>query len=950
MRTPPPRNLPSNGPARVREFGVSRVLRTGGIVALLLGVGVSAAFAGSFPPRYRFQTLESGRVKVHFHGEVQGPARRVMALVLEILPGLEERYRVRVPSLDVVVHDANDSPNGLATAFPYPYVEIRAASPKGAESGPTESWLRMVVTHELTHVVHIEQAGGLYGFGRRIFGRAPFLFPNALQPAWFIEGLAVREETRGTAFGRGRHAFTGMVVDEAARGGQLEKLDKATLGLDEWPFGAAAYLYGEEFLGFVEARFGPDSTRDIASAHARAFPYLDERNFKKITGRSLSDLWREFAQERTKTLESRAPAAPASITALTHRGAIQSSPRLSPDRSTLAYNSRTLDRLGEIRLMKPDGSLDRRLTSRLSGGGLSWARDGKSIVFDETNIVAKFESRSDLHRVHVETGRRERLTHGLRASDPDVGPSVDGGTEEIAFVQRFPDRSELSILGADGDVRPLTSSSPGTEWSHPRFSPDGDAIAASRLEGGFSDLVLVDALTGAITPLTSDRALDVEPAWVDDRTLIFRSDREGGVFSLFLIGRDASGLRAVAASPRHAFTPEVDDRANRVFFARYSFLGYDLASFPYAPGEAAGVYTDGHPANFEEPPPYAGDARPYGSLPSLRPRFVSPFAELASDEWRLGLATASFDPLLRTTYGLAGSWGTQVSRPNLLGYLRYDRFTPTFTGLARLESSPAPSGRRDLREARLSVDFPIERSVLRRQTAGLTWRRRHEATPASKLDTGILALTFQIDSTRMFPMSISPQDGVRLRLAVTREFKRLGSDLEFGKAILDARAYTRIGPTVLASRLGFGFTFGSGVPLSAFAVGGLANPALLDPIGDEPALLRGYEAADGSDRSRYGRKLAFSNLELRMPLGHPQRGVRALPFFLRHLHLSASLDAAVVSARSLNLDSARVGVSIGLGADVLIGHRIPLTVQAGVGRGLTRDRATVPWFSLGFPF
>ncbi len=922
----------------------------GGLVSLLLCAVATVAFAGSFPPRYRFQTFESGKVKVHFHAEVQAPARRVMALVLDILPGLEERYHVQVPSLDVVVHDANDSPNGLATAFPYPYVEIRTASPDGAESGPTESWLRMVVTHELTHIVHIEQAGGLYGFGRRVFGRAPFLFPNALQPTWFIEGLAVREETRGTAFGRGRHTFTEMVVDEAARSGQLEKLDKATLGLDEWPFGTAAYLFGEEFLSFVETRFGPDSTRDIASAHARAFPYLDERAFKKTTGRSLSGLWREFARQRAAAVESTAPATLAWVTALTKRGTIQSSPRLSPDRTILAYTSRTLARLGEIRLMNPDGSADRKLTSRLSGGALSWTRDAKSIVFDETNVVARFESRSDLHRVHVETGRRERLTRGLRASDPDVGPSVDGGREEIVFVQRFPDRSDVSILGADGDVRPLTSSAPGTEWSHPRFSPDGDAIAASRLQGGFSDLVLVDALTGALTPLTRDRALDVEPAWVDDRTLIFRSDRQDKLFRLYLIGRDASGLRAVAGAPPHAFTPEVDDRTNRVFLARYSSEGYDIASFPYASGEAVGVYTDNLPANFDEPAPYAGEARPYRSLPSLRPRFVSPFAEFASDEWRLGLATASFDPLLRATYGLAGSWGTEVARPNLLGYVRYDRFTPTFTALARIESSPATSGRRDLREGRLSVDFPIERSVLRRQTAGLTFRRRHEATPASKLDTSVLALTWQLDSTRTFPMSVSPQDGVRLRVALTREFKGLGSDLEFGKAIVDARAYTRIGPAVLVSRLGGGWTFGSGVPLSAFAVGGLANPALLDPIGDEPAVLRGYEAPDGSDRSRYGRKLAFSNLEWRVPLGHPQRGVRALPFFLRHLHLSASLDAAVVSARSLNLDSARVGVSIGLGADILIGHRIPLTVQGGLGRGLTRDRATVPWFSLGFPF
>ena len=874
-----------------------------------------------------------------------------MALALEILPRLEERYRVRIPSLDIVVHDAHDAPNGLATSFPYPFVEIRTASLDGADSGPTESWLRMVVTHELTHIVHIEQAGGIYGFGRRLFGRAPFLFPNALQPTWFIEGLAVREETAGTTFGRGRHALTKMVVDEAARSGQLERIDQATLGLDAWPLGNAAYLFGEEFLSWLEREKGEDSPRDLALSHGSSFrPYLDERTFRKTTGRGLTSLWREFAAKRSEGLGSKGSPSDPEPRLLTHRGVVQTAPRLSPDGSLLAYTSRTLHRLGEIRLMKKDGSSDRRLTSRISGGALSWTRDGKFIVFDETNQVRKFESRSDLHLVEVGTGRRRRLTTGLRASDPDVASDQDGPGFPIVFVQRFGDRSELSLLRDEGAPRTLTSSEYGTEWSHPRFSPKGDVIVASRLFSGFSDLVLVDPLTGVVHALTHDRALDAEPSWVDDRTLIFRSDREANSFRLFLLNRDGSELRKVEHSPENAFAPEVDVPTKTVFYAHYSPRGYDLAQAPFAFGESAGAYADAFPALLDEPRPFEGEAEPYRPLATLRPRFITPFVEVVSEEWRVGLATASFDPLLRTTYGLAGSWGTKVSKPNVLGYFRYDRFTPTFTALARVESSPAGLGDRDLAEGRFSADFPLERSALRSQTLGLTLRRRHEQSAPGKLDTGVLALGWRLDSTRTYPMSISPEDGIRLRVAATRELKALGSDLDFGKVIVDARAYTRLGRTVVASRLGGGWTFGPKAPRNAFGVGGLASSEILDPVGDEPAVLRGYESPDGTDNSRFGRKLAFGNLDWRIPLGHPQRGVRALPFFLRHLHLTASIDAALVSTSRLNLNSARVGASLGLGADIFIGHRIPLTVLGGVGRGLTRDGSTVPWFSVGFPF
>lgn len=933
---------------RVKESRVGRAAGSSGarlVAALTLTVLVAvSSFPASLPPRYRFKTLQTGRIKVHFHAEVEAPARRTMALVLEILPRLEERYRVRVPSLDVVVHDANDSPNGLATSFPYPFVEIRTASFDGAESGPTESWLRMVVTHELTHIVHLEQAGGIYGFFRHVFGRAPLLFPDALQPAWFIEGLAVREETKGTAFGRGRHTFTKMLVDEAARSGQLARIDQATLGLGLWPLGSAPYLFGEEFLNYVEQNHGEGSTRDIALAHGRSFhPFLDERTFKDVVRQSLTPLWREFAAKRVLILRPLDPP-----TLLTTRGVLQTSPRLSPDGATLAYTSRVLEHLGEIRLMAKDGSNDRRLTSRISGSGLSWSRDGRFLVFDETNQVRKFESRSDLHRVEVASGRRKRLTRGLRASDPDVGPAGATGSP-IVFVQRFADRSELSLWTESAAPRTLTASRPGTEWSHPRFSPRGGAIVAARLQGGFLDLVLVDASTGAVHELTLDRAVDVEPAWVDDRTIVFRSDREASSFRLFLIDREGRGLRRVESSPENAFVPEVDVPAKTVFYAHYSSKGYDLARAPFAQGPAPDPFVDAFPAAVDEPPPFEGAALAFNPLPALRPRFVSPFVEVVSDEWRVGLLTASVDPLLRITYGVAGTWGTTVNKANVLAYLRYDRFKPTFSFLGRIASSPSALGPKDVKEAQFSADFPLERGVLREQTLNLTIRRRREDASPAALDTGVLAFSWQFDSTRAYPMSISPQDGFRLRAAVTHEFQALGSDLDFGKAIIDLKAYTRIGSTVLVSRIGGGWTFGPRLPRTAFAVGGLASPALLDPVGDQPAVLRGYDDP-GKDPTRYGKNLAFGNLDWRIPLGHPQRGLRALPFFLQHLHLTASLDAAVVSQGTLDLSSARAGASLGLGADLFLGHRIPVTLQGGVGRGLTRDGRTVPWFSIGFPF
>src|SRR5262245_27616262 len=124
-----------------------------------LGLGFVAipflSLAASFPPELKFRTLSSGRVSVHYHQGLEPMARRAGTLADEILAAHEARYGVRVGRLQLVLADVDDDPNGFATPLPYPMVHLRAVAPTGAdEFGNYEDWLRLVLTHELAHVVH----------------------------------------------------------------------------------------------------------------------------------------------------------------------------------------------------------------------------------------------------------------------------------------------------------------------------------------------------------------------------------------------------------------------------------------------------------------------------------------------------------------------------------------------------------------------------------------------------------------------------------------------------------------------------------------------------------------------------------------------------------------------------------------------------------------------------
>ncbi len=223
-----------------------------------------------------------------------------MTLATELLAAHEERYGQKVGRVHIVLVDAEDDPNGFATPVPYPLVTIRAVAPDGSNGfGNHEGWLRLVLTHELAHTVHLEEAHGFWRAGRKILGRAPYLFPNTVSMSWLIEGLATFEETELTGFGRGRNPDSRMVLRMAALEDRFPSEDQAIYALDAWPGGQTPYLFGEAFLRWLTEQAGDDTLPRWARQHSRQIPFLDGRTSKKVTGTGLHAQWQAWEAEAT---------------------------------------------------------------------------------------------------------------------------------------------------------------------------------------------------------------------------------------------------------------------------------------------------------------------------------------------------------------------------------------------------------------------------------------------------------------------------------------------------------------------------------------------------------------------------------------------------------------------------------------------------------------------------
>jgi len=898
--------------------------------------------------------------------------RLAAALATEILEHHEARYGLDVGRVQIVIEDSRDDSNGFATPLPYPLVHVLAVAPDGSDDfGNLEAWLRVVLTHELAHIVHLDQSRGILHAGRKVFGRAPFLYPNALTPTWMIEGLATYEETQGTAFGRGRSTDSRMILRMAALEEDFPREDRPVYGLDRWPDGTAAYVFGEAFLRDLTSRFGEETLPDLARVHSgRVVPYLDDLTAHRVTGKSFHTLWREWAESSRDVFGAEAERIAArGLTRsrpLTMAGIRQSGPRFSPDGSWIAYTSQTLTRFRAIRLVRPDGTGDRKLVDRNGGGTLSWSPDGTTIVYDEPEIHSFFESRSDLRAVDVGTGRVRRLTRGLRAEYPDVAP--DGKT--IVFVHQLQDRAELAFISSNGGgLRDLTRSEPGTKWSEPSWSPSGDLIVASRwTHGGWLDLVQVDPTTGDQKKLTNDRARDLEPTFTPDGThIVFRSDRDG-VSNLYALRREDGALLRLTNLLGGAFMPSVSPDGKQVVFSNYSTRGYDvhLTSLDLDSAVVADPFLDTYPEPRADPAPVLSPAKDYNPFPVMLPRFWSPYLAFSTDEAQAGIATAGADPLLRHLYGGLVYRGTETRRNSVQAIYQYDRFWPTFLAVGQDTKSLADvtsSGQvfREIsrtQEMLLQASFPVTRSYRQSESLFLAWRRRRESLESGPIagplaEFGGLELGWTLSNAKRYPYSISPVDGYTLTLAGVREDPAFGSNVSLYKLTATLRSYSRLlgEEGVLALRAGAGTTLGQRDFRRSFTVGGFPNGSLFDIVRSNSSVLRGYP-----DDAFVGRNYLQSSLEYRFPLGHPQHGLRSFPVFLRHLHGAVFFDAGHAwegptgSPQAFRVHDVKTSAGAALGSDLFLSHTFPLTVTLGIARGFASGGETQVYFRTGLSF
>lgn len=833
-------------------------------------------------------------------------------------------------TIDLVVADNTDYVNGYATPFPTNRIVV-FAHPSSDEAALRNysDWNELVITHELTHIFHLDRVRGIWSAGQKVFGRNPILFPNSYQPSWVTEGLAVYYESRLTGAGRLESGSHFMAARAAALAREVPHLAQLTRETSRFPGGSVVYIYGSLLFDYLSRTTGPGNVRKfIEKSSGSLIPFFGNANAKSAFGITFETAWRRWRDSLIAGLPPRMD--PPGWRDLTLSGRAAVSPRWISDSVILYAGSKgkEVPALYSVTLAGREHNLGRR-----NGiGANATAADGV-IFFTQPDLTSPYEERTDLW---MQRGRRQsRLTRGARLHSLDV--RADG---EVVAVQNIPASTRLVRVSRDGkSIATIGEGSISVQWADPRWSPDGRRVAAARLTAGRSEIVILDSAGKEMATVAGARAITASPSWSPDgRHLYFSSERTGSS-QLFVASLDGptmqiSRLTSVATG---IFQPDISPDGRSIAATLYRADGYHIGVFP-VPEFAALPRADSvlvSPRSLctdcistltrvaPETAPEMLPVTPYSAFPTILPHYWLPVFQSSADNGSgFGLQTSDSDLIGRhaydvellhnTTHGENSGWlyyqYAGLGAP-LVGFSASQSYSRT--GVSKISGvDTIPVGDFVQRSRLVSVQSVFTRPRVRTYAALAIGAELERKANRFDLDTVLPGLPTRFRKELSYPavylnanwsnaqhpaLSISAEDGIsfsttvrqrwrtgdrgfssRSAVSALRGFKSL--DLPgFAHHVLAVRFVGGIADHYAPDRFSAGGVSGGSLALiSGYGVGGQRRP-----FG-----VRGYPVS-----AEQGIRAMAGTLEYRAPLFAPSRGFRFFPLFIDKVSAVAFGDA-----------------------------------------------------------
>jgi len=939
-----------------------------------MAVGIAQA-AVNHDSALAWQTLRGKHFLVHYHDGADAQAREVLAIAERVHARLTPLFRWEPAApTEIVVSDEFDISNGSATPFPANRITLWLAPPDDINTLEAHAgWIEMVLQHEYTHILHLDKTAGVPRVVREFLGRAPLLFPsvfpNAFQPSWLIEGLAVYHETdRARGIGRGHSSLFDMYMRMEVAGG-MKPLRQINQEVDTWPAGAVPYLYGVQFYNHIAARHGVDAiTRWVDNYSENLVPYRILSNTKQTVGKPLDTVWQEFERDRTEHYRAQLAAIDArgvhAGERLTHNGYQASQTRALADGTILymAFDGRSHPAL---MLLRPGETVPRTLAevnpyARLDVHPTAGALVAQPERCRNARVVY------DLYRVDIATGRVTRLTHCARYRQAVWHP--DGA--RIAAVHHRLGRSRLDALDADGRfVETLWQGTGDEVVGDLDWSADGERIVAAvwRRESGWN-LEMFSLGERRWRMLTHAGAIAMQPRFARDGNSVLFSSDHGGVYNLRRVDLASGRVTTLTNVAGGAFYP-AQTADGTLYYIGYSPSGFDL--YRVRPGvfatPAAPVYAGRVPEPLAPSAAVTADVERYSPWRGLRPTWWVPHLVVETGRTEIGAITLGTDALYRHLYAIDAAYDFSVhSFVGRVDYI-YDRWWPVMKLHALRENDFTRDNDDEVTRVRhsdnyiaevvlpwltLDTRFSLHAGAAVEKDTDAVRLRGAAALPST--NDSLLGIAAIWDTTNRYPLSVSRSDGRELRLVV-EDNDALGGDFSGKKYTLDWREFIALGNEhVLALRFAEGW--GSDRP-RPFELGGTRGAAQAPPVlaaasFDTPFNVRRYPLRGYPDgrASLTGRRIQVGTIEWRFPIRRVERGIMAPPLALHQLAGAVFVDSGGVWDDGRSPEHRRTGVGVELHADSAALYSLRFNLRLGFAHGFDEDGKNQAYLRIGSSF
>ena len=911
------------------------------LCVLLLGAGNSYGA----DPSLNWKTHVGEHFLIHYPPSLKRYVGKVDYLAEQSHQDLSEFFNWRpVNKTHVILLDEFDQANGFASPIPNNAMALFMQPPTQGELLVFDDWLKMLIHHEYTHILHTDKALDFPLMLRSILGRYLLLFPNALHPNWFQEGLATYMETDDAkGIGRGQSDAFKMIMRQEVLSGIKPISRINTINPHDWPYNTA-YLYGVYFFRFIEDVYGKQAINQLINNYSdNLLPYQVNSNPMLITGKSLEQLWPDFQNylngKFSPQLQRIAKLQSSSVKSISnnhlHYGFIAKG-----NKQDFWYSA--IDANKGANLYHYDKGVERSVLPLNSLASVDVNKDGRVLVSQLENC-GQHALYYDLYT--VQKGDLLRLTHCARyrlakwqTSQRIVALRYEQG---IAVLERLNSKGQVVENIWRGGMADVVSSFDVNE--------SGDIVASIKFSSKPWELYLWRE--GKWAAITTDSELKHQPVLFSNKVYFIQSQL--GQSEIYSINVDGTKKLRLSHSVG-GFKQLALSSSKNAFALSYEASGYKVTSVELKP------YPKLYPSNFTDSQsisiiePSLVDDKNYNPLPSLLPKYWFPVYLAQDNLTEVGFFTSGQDALNNHQYVAQLTYEKQHEKGLI-------KFNYTYNGrwILGLQKNLGSSGIDGVSEYNtqwfsaymkpvLSVSnniFPYV-AIINSHSEFLI-DKNHEKI-GMKIDDNWLAIGVIYDGLTSSLNTGGASDGWQWNMSL-ESAEQADNSLYTGQVLsVNTRHYqtNNIGHT-LAQRLFLGVGFSSNSP---FRLGGERSDVYIGPgiqLKQRQYALRGFNEDIGQ---LAGENALLYNIEYRLPFSWIDKNLMSPPVGFSGWSVRTFNDNAMVWDEGESMGDVYSSIGAEAVLDTTLVYNLNLRFRLGLAKGLNTLGSNTAYVQLGGAF